>query len=79
MCIHRGCPLNSGVCSHSCVQLIYGMPIQTGRLGRVWGNYKLSMFNSLAPERSECDFKNVILNLALLIGIFKFSYDNIPR
>ena len=31
--------------------------------------------NSLAPGRSECDSKNVIFNLVLLIGIFK-SYDN---
>ena len=35
--------------------------------------------NSLAPGRSSCDFKNVIFNLALLIGIFKSSYDNVLR
>ena len=35
--------------------------------------------NSLAHWRSYCDFKNVILNLDLLIGIFKSSYDNILR
>ena len=35
--------------------------------------------NLLAPGRSLCDFKNVIFNLALLIGIFKSSYDNILR
>ena len=35
--------------------------------------------NSLAPGRSWCDFKNVIFNLVLLVGIFKFSYDNVLR
>ena len=35
--------------------------------------------NSLASGRSKCDFKNVIFNLALLIGIFKSSYDNVLR
>ena len=35
--------------------------------------------NSLAPGISLCDFKNVIFNLALLIGIFTSSYDNILR
>ena len=35
--------------------------------------------NSLAPGRSGCDSKNGILNLVLLIGIFKFSYDNVLR
>ena len=33
-------------------------------------------FNSLAPGRSECDSKNVIFNLVLLIGIFRSSHDN---
>ena len=32
--------------------------------------------NSLAPGRSECDSKNVIFNIVLLIGIFRSSYDN---
>ena len=32
---------------------------------------------SLAPRRSYYDFKNAILNLVLLIGIFKSSYDNV--
>ena len=35
--------------------------------------------NSLPPGRSECYSKNVIFNLALLIGIFKFSYDIVLR
>ena len=35
--------------------------------------------NALAPGRSYCYFKNVIFNLALLIGIFKSSYDNVLR
>ena len=36
-------------------------------------------FNSLAPGRSECDSKNVIFNLVLLIGIFRSSHDNALR
>ena len=32
--------------------------------------------NSLAPGKSECDSKNVIFNLVLLIGIFRSSHDN---
>ena len=32
--------------------------------------------NSLAPGRSECDSKNIIFNLVLLIGIFRSSHDN---
>ena len=35
--------------------------------------------NSLAPGRSECDSKNVIFNLVLLIGIFRSSHDNALR
>ena len=35
--------------------------------------------NSLAPGRSECDSKNVIFNLVLLIGIFWCSHDNALR
>ena len=34
------------------------------------------IFNSLAPGRSECDSKNLIFNLVLLIGIFRSSHDN---
>ena len=36
-------------------------------------------FNWLAPGRSYYEFKKVIFNLALLIGIFKSSYDNVLR
>ena len=32
--------------------------------------------SSLAPGRSECDFKNVIFILVLLIGVFRSSHDN---
>ena len=32
--------------------------------------------NSLAPRRFECDSKNVIFNLVLLIGIFRSFHDN---
>ena len=39
----------------------------------------LQIINSLAPGRSKCDFKNVIFNLALLIAIFKSSYNNVLR
>ena len=36
----------------------------------------IQFFNSLAPGRSEFDYKNVIFNLVLLIGIFRSSHDN---
>ena len=39
----------------------------------------LRLLNSLAPGRSECDSKNVIFNLVLLIGIFRSSHDNALR
>ena len=35
--------------------------------------------DSLAPGRSEYDFKNVIFNLVLLIGIFRSSHNNALR
>ena len=35
--------------------------------------------NSLAPGRSGCNFENVVFKLALLICIFKSSYDNVAR
>ena len=35
--------------------------------------------NSMAPGRSQCNFKNVIFNLPLLMGIFKSAYDKILR
>ena len=34
------------------------------------------VFNSLAPGRSECDYKNGIFNLVLLTVIFRSSHDN---
>ena len=37
---------------------------------------KYESFNSWAPGRSECDSKNGIFNLVLLIGIFRCSHDN---
>ena len=36
-------------------------------------------FNSLAPGKFGCDFKNSIFNLVLFIGILKFLYDNALR
>ena len=33
----------------------------------------------VAPGRSGCDFKNVIFNLVLLIGLFRSSYVNVLR
>ena len=39
-------------------------------------NHQGARFNSLTPVRSECDSKNVIFNLVLLIGIFRSSHDN---
>ena len=35
--------------------------------------------NSLTPGRSECDSKNGIFNLVLLIGIFRSSHDSALR
>ena len=45
------------------------------------GNDALFVFllNSLAPGRSECDSKNGIFNLVLLIGIFRSSHENALR
>ena len=37
------------------------------------------LFNSLAPGRSGCDFKNAISNLVLLIRIFRSPHDDIFR
>ena len=37
------------------------------------------VINSLAPGRSEYDSTNVIFNLDLLIGIFRFPYGNAVR
>ena len=37
------------------------------------------LLNSLAPGRSECESKNGIFNLVLLIGIFRSSRDNALR
>ena len=42
-------------------------------------DYGPTLVNSLAPGRFECDYKNVIFNLALLTGNFTFSYDNVLR
>ena len=46
---------------------------------RCTGRFSGELFNSLAPGRSECDSKNVIFNLILLIGIFKSSNGNVLR
>ena len=43
-----------------------------------WKSIIKCYVNSLAPGRSECDLKNVIFNLVLLIGIFS-SHDNALR
>ena len=40
-------------------------------------NMNIGYVNALAPRRSKGEFENVIINLALLIGIFKCSYDNV--
>ena len=42
-------------------------------------NEMANSVNSLAPGISWCDFKNVICNHALLIGVFRSSYDNVLR
>ena len=55
-------------------------PLYWIRVLDVLGSYGIIvLINSLAPGRSLCDFKNVIFNLALLIGIFRSSYDNVLR
>ena len=47
---------------------------------RGWhGMVHCKFINSLAPGRSECDSKNAIFNLVLLIGIFRSSHDNSLR
>ena len=52
-------------------------------LSQRWSNSMRHIYASLDlqdlthwPLEILCDFKNVIFNLALLIGIFKSSYDN---
>ena len=42
---------------------------------KIWVAFSFYL-NSLAPGRSECDSKNVIFNLVLLIGIFRSSHDD---
>ena len=39
-------------------------------------NVMLRSINPLAPERSECDSKNGLFNLVLLIGIIRSFHDN---
>ena len=36
-------------------------------------------FNSLAPQRFRCDFRNAIINLVLLMGFIRSCYDNMLR
>ena len=50
---------NADNCTNSCIGIIV--------------NSVNGILNSLAPGRSECDFKNVIFNFVLLIGLFRFS------
>ena len=50
------------------------------KVGYIWEMCEwLVTINSLALGRSECDSKNVIFNLVLLTGIFRFSHDNALR
>ena len=42
------------------------------------GTHKVRV-NSLAPGRPKWDFENVSFNLTLLIGMFKSSYEYVPR
>ena len=41
--------------------------------------HQLTLVNSFAPGTSECDSKDEIFNLVLLIGIFRSSHDNALR
>ena len=46
----------------------------------VWTSLNMWLVvNSLAPGRCDCNFKNVIFNLVLLIGIFRSFHDNALR
>ena len=69
-----GCEVISQAVSHTVVFTVNSYSLFTSGHWVIIGS-----FNSLAPWRSWCDFKNVIFNLALLIGIFKSSYDNVLR
>ena len=44
-------------------------------LSNEYKHMQISPINSLTPGRSECDSKNVIFNIVLLIGIFRPSQD----
>ena len=47
-----------------------------------WQTFKciaVIWLNSFTPRRSECDFKNAIFNLVLLIGIDRDSYNNVLK
>ena len=48
-------------------------------LGHTGIEARTHSINSLAPGRPECNSKNVIFNLVLLIGIFRSSHDNTLR
>ena len=47
-------------------------------LSFVWSTL-LYIKNTMAPGGSQCDFKNIIFDLALLIDIFKSSYDYVLK
>ena len=51
----------------------------TGLHGHWWVNTYCTVFNSLAPGRFGCNFKNSIFKLALLIGTFRASFDKVLR
>ena len=65
---------------------LWGIPLYFPHKGTVQWRFDIFLvvsmnktINSLAPGRSSRDFEDVIFNLALLIDIFKSSYDNVLR
>ena len=82
--------MSSGKCHPFCLGLnvlkeatVIHWPCQTDNLSQqmMVTNYPVlvpfvALINSLAPGRSECDSKNVIFSLVLLIGIFRSTHDN---
>ena len=61
-----------------CKQIYFSLS-SSGMYARCLFVFVLFFFLTLAPGIFQCDFENVIFNLALLIGIFKSSNDNVLR
>ena len=74
--IHRG-PVNS---PHKGPVTLKMFPFDVVIVDAVWSStvrmHTVLALNSLVPGKYGCDFWNANFNLALLIGIFRSSYDN---